>query len=612
MLSKKKPKAKKKNTKIKKSTITMNHFFSSDVSKILDILGKTSKDTFNHYFFCFKFFQLYKNKVYEDTFLYVIKNNIFNKDIINDFIENKFKIYYELYQSDFAKYISNNNIIYNYIKTLKLNIDNNNFIKIYNNLIVDCLSLDKLNISTSNLHFLYEENIYSILNSFYYYKYYNVKNGLINKKPITVVFDDNFKKHVMNTEKPIKFFEIKNHKEVIANYLTKNKENKENEEHLHSEQNLISKLVYFTIKFPKTSSDIIINTITKAYQTIKSYYALKELGFKANKPRYIKTDFYSIIFCGKTIKNYIDKKEINKVVINNEKNKVDKPKLKLKLSYGKNITNNWFEYFNEELLKKPLMLINKPSILRDGSATLTQIEIIKIAKNKYKVHYKINKEKKTKEEITSVKLSETLSIDLGMTNLMTIHDPNGKQYIIKGGHLICINEYYNKKISYYQSKRDTEINTIKKEYYNNEMLLLNEMRLRKLNGKMNQIVSKLKELYSDKKIIVIGYNEGWKTKVNMGKENNRKFYEIPYSKLISKMRNVFEETTEIKEINEAYTSKCDALGNESIEKHEIYKGERIKRGLFSSSIGKLINADLNGAINILRKFCGNKYKKIKV
>ena len=120
MLSKKKPKVKKKNTKIKKSTITMNHFFSNDVSKILDQLGKTSKDTFNHYFFCFKFFQLYKNKVYEDTFLYVIKNNIFNKDIINDFIENKFKIYYELYQSDFSKYISNNNIIYNYIKALKL------------------------------------------------------------------------------------------------------------------------------------------------------------------------------------------------------------------------------------------------------------------------------------------------------------------------------------------------------------------------------------------------------------------------------------------------------------------------------------------------------------
>nr|MCR4554449.1 transposase [Succinivibrionaceae bacterium] len=53
---------------------------------------------------------------------------------------------------------------------------------------------------------------------------------------------------------------------------------------------------------------------------------------------------------------------------------------------------------------------------------------------------------------------------------------------------------------------------------------------------------------------------------------------------------------------ESYTSKCDALAFESIEKHENYKCSRIKRGLFKSSVGKLINADINGALNILRKF----------
>jgi transposase len=53
---------------------------------------------------------------------------------------------------------------------------------------------------------------------------------------------------------------------------------------------------------------------------------------------------------------------------------------------------------------------------------------------------------------------------------------------------------------------------------------------------------------------------------------------------------------------ETYTSKCDALAFESIEKHESYNGSRIKRGLFKSSVGKLINADINGALNILRKF----------
>ena len=52
---------------------------------------------------------------------------------------------------------------------------------------------------------------------------------------------------------------------------------------------------------------------------------------------------------------------------------------------------------------------------------------------------------------------------------------------------------------------------------------------------------------------------------------------------------------------ESYTSKCDSLALESIENHEIYLSKRIKRGLFQSSVGKLINADINGALNIMRK-----------
>lgn len=56
---------------------------------------------------------------------------------------------------------------------------------------------------------------------------------------------------------------------------------------------------------------------------------------------------------------------------------------------------------------------------------------------------------------------------------------------------------------------------------------------------------------------------------------------------------------------ESYTSKCDSLAFEQIGKHESYLGKRIKRGLFQSSTGKLINADVNGALNILRKVVGD-------
>ncbi|MDQ7025730.1 MAG: hypothetical protein Q9P01_10885 [Anaerolineae bacterium] len=47
--------------------------------------------------------------------------------------------------------------------------------------------------------------------------------------------------------------------------------------------------------------------------------------------------------------------------------------------------------------------------------------------------------------------------------------------------------------------------------------------------------------------------------------------------------------------------KCSFLDNEPLEKHDKYLGKRLKRGLFQASDGRLINADINGAGNIIRK-----------
>jgi putative transposase len=63
---------------------------------------------------------------------------------------------------------------------------------------------------------------------------------------------------------------------------------------------------------------------------------------------------------------------------------------------------------------------------------------------------------------------------------------------------------------------------------------------------------------------------------------------------------------------ESYTSKCDALALETIQKQESYLGKRVKRGLFKSSVGKIINADINGAINIARKVIGDSFEIQKV
>ena len=106
-----------------------------------------------------------------------------------------------------------------------------------------------------------------------------------------------------------------------------------------------------------------------------------------------------------------------------------------------------------------------------------------------------------------------------------------------------------------------------------------------------------------KKKIIIGYNEGWKTKINIGRRNNRTFYGIPYRKLINKLKDKLNRKEECVVVTEeSYTSKCDALALEKVCKHRNYSGSRIRRGLFRSGNGQLINADVNGAINIMRKY----------
>ena len=101
---------------------------------------------------------------------------------------------------------------------------------------------------------------------------------------------------------------------------------------------------------------------------------------------------------------------------------------------------------------------------------------------------------------------------------------------------------------------------------------------------------------------MVGYNKEWKQEVNLGSKTNQRFVSVPYLKLIemikykSLLNDIIFQTHE-----ESYTSKCDSLALEPIFKQEVYLGKRIKRGLFISGNGKAINADLNGAINIMRK-----------
>ncbi|MEL6166508.1 MAG: transposase, partial [Cyanobacteria bacterium J06628_3] len=106
--------------------------------------------------------------------------------------------------------------------------------------------------------------------------------------------------------------------------------------------------------------------------------------------------------------------------------------------------------------------------------------------------------------------------------------------------------------------------------------------------------------------LIIGKNEGWKQSIKIGKKNNQHFVSVPHSTFINQLIYKCELVgIKVTTNEESYTSKCSFLDLEPIKKRSDYLGNRIKRGLFKSSKGLKINADLNGSLNILRKVVGD-------
>ena len=202
-----------------------------------------------------------------------------------------------------------------------------------------------------------------------------------------------------------------------------------------------------------------------------------------------------------------------------------------------------------------------------------------------------------------------VSIDLGVNNLCTMGSNVLKPILINGKPLKSINQYYNKKLANLKSKLRNEKKTSKRI----------KSLTNKRNNKVNDYLHKTSILIANYLVsnnintLVVGKNKEWKQDVNIGKKNNQNFVQIPHSRLIDmllykcKLRGINVLLTE-----ESYTSKCSFLDDEDIKKHKVYKGNRIKRGLFKSSEGVLINADVNGSLNILRKVVGEFQYPIEV
>jgi len=202
-------------------------------------------------------------------------------------------------------------------------------------------------------------------------------------------------------------------------------------------------------------------------------------------------------------------------------------------------------------------------------------------------------------------LKRYLSIDFGLNNLITIvENRNSKPIIISGRILKSINRQWNKHKARLYSIKDKQ-NLKWTSRLESITINRNSVITDYLHKTAQFLVSYC--LKNHIGYICLGKLEKIKQNIRMGKQNNQNFVNIPIQKLKQMITYKAQLVgIQIHEVDESYTSKCSSLDLEPIQKHKKYVGKRIKRGLFRGS-NYLLNADVNGALNILRKVVGDGF-----
>jgi IS605 OrfB family transposase len=203
--------------------------------------------------------------------------------------------------------------------------------------------------------------------------------------------------------------------------------------------------------------------------------------------------------------------------------------------------------------------------------------------------------------------SEFMGIDLGVGNLATCVTTTGKAFIVGGKSLKAKNQWYNKRNARLESIKD--IQGFEKLTLQQANLL--DKRSHQIKDYLNKAVRRIVDLCLSEGIgkVVVGYNPGIKQDANMGTRNNQNFVQIPYHILRFKLSSLCERVgIHYTEQEESYTSKASALDGDDVPFYNAdnpqtytFSGKRVKRGLYRTKTGRLINSDANGALNILRK-----------
>ncbi|NEO90921.1 MAG: IS200/IS605 family element transposase accessory protein TnpB [Moorea sp. SIO3G5] len=200
--------------------------------------------------------------------------------------------------------------------------------------------------------------------------------------------------------------------------------------------------------------------------------------------------------------------------------------------------------------------------------------------------------------------NEALSIDVGTSdNLAACVDTLGNSFLVDARAIKAFNQYWNKQVSNRKEGKP-------QGYWDSWLDRVTRKRNHRIRDGINKAARLIINhcLKSGINTIVLGWNEGFKSHANMGRLNNQKFVQIPLGKLKDRLGQLCEiHGIRLEITEEAYTSKASYLDGDSLprfgEKPDGWKasGKRIKRGLYRSGDNSVVNADLNGSANILRK-----------
>lgn len=262
--------------------------------------------------------------------------------------------------------------------------------------------------------------------------------------------------------------------------------------------------------------------------------------------------------------------------------------------------------------------IDKIQTRLDWNTNLREVRIIPQGGNKqgYKVEIVYDKEV---EQIITLDKSRICAIDYGLSNIVAMANNIGETpIVVKGSVVKSINQWYNKRRAelYMVYDRQPIACRLKdrRPIFNRDTEKLQNLTTHR-NRVMKDIMHKISRYIINWCVnhnigtLIIGHNDFWKQRINLGAKTNQAFVTIPYYILTKDIQYKAEEKgIDVKLVDESHTSKCSFLDNEPICHHEKYVGKRIKRGLFRSAKGIVVNADVHAGMNIIRKVFLNAFK----